>query len=282
MTNRVTRDGRGRALIWAFSITALVLLLFAIGYTCLVVLALAALAPEITVWPLITALALGLTTAIVGLVLASRKPRWSAVVVINAVATVGHFGGLVLVFLPVLLAVEQRYVIPDGYMGQVVIVHGVASGVAEQRAKSGAVTYDIPETGLLITTGGPIRTWIRDQYFYRRRDGSLKKIEARWNTTIHDTPENRADPSDGIYLRTGTGVMNSPGCRPIEFHSFVVGTKPFILSGYPSKAHEAMVEAVQQVCGKAGATLSGQNGPPNKPYLDSSCKRREAQMNGSS
>jgi hypothetical protein len=128
-------------LIWAFSITALVFLLFAIGYACLVVLALAALAPEITVWPLITALALGLTTAIVGLVLASRKPRWSAIVVINAVATVGHLGGLVLVFLPVLLAVEQRYVIPDGYMGQVVIVHGVASGVAEQQAKSGAVTY---------------------------------------------------------------------------------------------------------------------------------------------
>jgi hypothetical protein len=242
-----------RPLIWVFSIAAVVLLLFAIGYTCLVLLALAALAPEITVWPLMTALALGLSTAIVGLIFASRKPRQSAAVVINALATVGHLGGLALLFLPVLLAVEQQYVIPDGYMGQVVIVHGVASGIPEQRAKSGAITYDIPESGLLITTGEPARTWIRDHYFYRRRDGSLRKIEARWNTTIHDTPENRADPSDGIYLRTGAGIMNSPGCRPIEFHSFVVGTKSFILSGYPSKAHEAMLEAVRRVCGKGDA-----------------------------
>jgi len=242
-----------RPLIWGLSIGAVILLLFAIGYICLVLLALAALAPEITVWPLITALALGLTTAIAGLVVASRTPRRTAAVIINALAAVGHLGGLILVFLPSLLAVEQRYVIPDGYMGEVVIVHGVPSGVAEHRTNSGAVTYAIPQSGVLITTGAPARTWIRDHYFYRRRDGSLRKIEARWNTTIHDTPDNRADPSDGIYLRTGAGVMNSPGCRPIEFHSFVVGTKSFILSGYPSKAREAMLEAVQQVCGKGDA-----------------------------
>ena len=245
-------EGYRRPWVWGLSIAAVLFLLFAVGYGCLVLLALAVIAPEITVWPLITALALGFTSAIAGLVLSSRNPRRSTAVVINALATVGDLGGLVLVFLPALPAVEQRYVVPDGYMGEIVIVHGVASGLPEQRAKSGAVTYDI-DSGLLITTGGPARTWIRDSYFYRRRDGSLRKIEARWNTTIHEPPENRADPSHGIYLRTGVGVMNSPGCRPIEFHSFVVGTKSFILSGYPSKAREAMLEAVRQVCGQGDA-----------------------------
>jgi hypothetical protein len=249
MAGGVAVGGGRRIWLWVFSIAAVVLLLLAIGYACLVLLALAAMASEIIIWPLITALALGSIVASVGLVLASRKPRRSAAVVVNVLAVVGHLVGLILVFLPTVLAVEQRYVIPDGYMGEVIIVYGVASGAPEQRAESGAVTYDIPETGLLITTGEPDRTWVRDTYFYRRRDGSLNKIEARWNTTIHDTSENRADTSNGIYLRTGIGVMNSPGCRQIEFYSFVVGTKSFILSGYSPKQQEAMLEAVQRVCG---------------------------------
>jgi len=251
VADRATIGGH-RTLALVLSIAAVLLLLVAIGYACVVLLALAAIAPEITIWPLIAALVLGFITATVALVLASRKPRRASGVIVNAVVMTGHLAGLVLVFLPCFLAVEQRYVIPDGYMGEVVIVHGVASGVAEQRMKSGGVSYVIPDTGLLITRGEPARTWIRDQYFYRRRDGSVSKIEARWNTTIHDTLENRADPSHGIYLRTGIGVMNSPGCRPIEFHSFVVGTKSFILAGYPSKAREAMLEAAQQVCGRGG------------------------------
>jgi hypothetical protein len=250
MANGVAGGERRRIWVWVFSIAAVLLLLVAIGFACLVLLALAALAAEIIIWPLITALALGLIAASVGLVLASREPRRSAGVVVNVLMAIGHLGGLVLVFLPTFLADEQRYVMPAGYMGEVIIVHGVANGAVEQRAKSGAVTYDIPETGLLITAGEPVRSWVRDEYFYRLRDGSLRKIKARWNTTIHDTPENRADPSDGIYLRTGIGVMNSPGCRQIEFHSFVVGTKSFILSGYPRKTRDAMLEAVQRVCGR--------------------------------
>ena len=249
MANAVAVDGRKRIWVWGFSVAAVLLLVVAISYAWLVLLALAALAPEIIIWPLITALALGSLAASVGLVFASRKPRRSAAVVVNVLVAIGHVGGLVVVFLPTFLAVEQRYVIPDRYMGEVVIVHGVASGTGEQRAKSGAVSYDLPETGLLFTTGEPVRSWVRDEYFYRRQDGSLSEIEARWKTTIHDTSENRADPSDGIYLRTGIGVMNPPGCRQFEFHSFVVGTKSFILSGYPSKTREAMLEAMKRMCG---------------------------------
>jgi hypothetical protein len=250
MPNRVNIGRRRGIWLWAVSIVAILLLLFAIGYACLVFLALAALASEIIIWPLIVALALGSIAASVGLALASRKPRRSAAVVINLLVAIGHLGGLGLVFLPTFLAVEQRYIIPDGYMGEVVVVHGVSGGVPEERARSGAVTYDIPETGLLMTTGGPARSWVRYEYLYRRRDGSLTRIESRWNTTIHDTSENRADPSIGIYLRTGIGVMNSPGCRQIEFHSFAVGTKAFILSGYPPKTRQAMLEAERLVCGK--------------------------------
>ena len=112
--------------------------------------------------------------------------------------------------------------------------------------------------------GEPDRRPVRDMSFYRRRDGSPNKIEARWNTTMHDTSENRADTSNGIDLRTGIGVMNSPGCRQIEFHSFVVGTKSFILTGYPPKMREAMLEAVQRVCGTGqGRHWVAESCPPN-------------------
>jgi len=216
-----------------------------------VFLALAAFAAEIIVWPLIGALLLGLPAAIVGVVLASRPPRRNVAVVVNLMAALGHLGGLVLIILPVVLAVEQRYVIPEGYMGEIVIVHGIAQGVPEKRAMSGAVTYDIPKTGVLMTSGQPDRSWIRTKYFYRQSDGSLRRIQNRWNTTIHDTLENRADPSVGIYLRSGIGVMKSPNCRDIEFQSFVVGTKTFILSGYEGKGRQAMLEVERLVCGTA-------------------------------
>jgi hypothetical protein len=113
---------------------------------------------------------------------------------------------------PLITAVEERYMIPGSFIGEVVIVYGIKDGLPENRTTSGAIVYEIPESGVLITTGQPVRGWSRDKYYYRRPDGSLESIQNIWNTTIHDTPANRADSSVGIYLRAGIGKSNGPSC----------------------------------------------------------------------
>jgi hypothetical protein len=67
-----------RIWLWAASTAAVLLLLVAIGFGCLVFLALAAFAAEIFVWPLIGALLLGLPAAIVGPVSFVRTKDFSA------------------------------------------------------------------------------------------------------------------------------------------------------------------------------------------------------------
>jgi hypothetical protein len=232
--------------LWLLSTAAVVLLVFAIAFGFLVVLALAVIAPEINVWPLIGSLILGLVLALAGLVLANRKPRSRVAVIVNMLAAVCHAGGLVLITIPVFSAVDQHYIMAEGYMGDVVIIYGIEQGAPKQTV-SGTLTYEIPENGILVTAGQPVRTWVREKYFYRRSDGSRKEIDSKWNTTIHDTPENRADPSIGISMGGGIGVMTSPKCR-IEFHSFIVGTKDSILTHLKASRNETAREAQRVAC----------------------------------
>jgi len=152
---------------------------------------------------------------------------------------------------PLINAVEQRFVIPDGYMGEVAIVFHPDQKVQDNGRQGKVTTYEIPEDGLLLAVGEPIHSWRRIKYFYRHSDGSLLPIETIWTTTIHDTPENRADPTVGIYLHT-SGLTTSGSCR-FEHETFMVGTKAFILSGGAPTGYELRQRMGELACGRSKA-----------------------------
>src|SRR6266851_3061013 len=181
---------------------SLLLVLYAI------ILALAVLAPEISGWPLYILLSLGLALSVLGLrftkSVASRTSRRIAYLV-NGCALVLD---LVIIFGFAALFISstnERFLIPDGYKGDVYIVYGAPDG--ESLNKTGrAITYRIPKDGVLRVQGPMTRTWTRTEYDHQMETGNLERIRNFWPTIIHPTAENLANDRDiGVFFpRTGT------------------------------------------------------------------------------
>ncbi len=208
--------------IWVLTTIALLVFAAELCVLTLVALALAVIAPEINIYPLVGTLAVGLPLAGLGLFLALRRRRWAAAV-INGVVSLGHLGVATVVFGPMLLARNVTYLLPDGCTGEVAIVFAVPGGIPEETGHGGVV-FRIPQDGLLLTASKPPdSSWVRPHYLHQKHDGSLEPIADRWHTTIQDTPENRADRTVGIYLQTGIGSVAFGDCK-FSFQDFRVGT----------------------------------------------------------
>ena len=132
------------------------------------------------------------------------------------------------------------YLIPADYMGNVYIFHNVPDGVPLKR-EGRARIYEIPKDGILRSQSPEISGYYSAQYFYVTPDGKREKITGYWDSSIHDTPENRADKTLGIFFpRTGsisgTSVSKSDGTSKskfnceIKYEQFYVGTKLYLLS----------------------------------------------------
>jgi hypothetical protein len=197
-------------------------------------LALAVLAPEISGWPLYVLLPIGLALSLTGLrftkgVVSSASRR--AASVLNGCALA--FDLLVILGLAAMFfgSTKERFLIPDGYKGDVFVVHGAQDGEVLNKSR-GEVTYRIPEDGILRTREPMLRGSTRTEYYYLRQDSSLERIRNFWPTTIHPTPENLANDKDiGVYFpRTGT-FTDSAGCS-VQFEQFYVGTKAHLLTKY--------------------------------------------------
>jgi uncharacterized protein DUF6843 len=218
--------------------------------------ALAVLAPWITSWPLFTVVSTGLALSIVALrftrPLASRGWRISGymlhggILAINAAIVLGvaglYFG-----------STTEKFLIPEGYKGDVFVIYNASDGVPERRTRW-QVTYIIPSDGVLRTRGSMNRNFTKSKYFYQRRDGTIEKIRNFWPVTIPETPENLTNDKDvGVFFpRTGTGTY-SDDCE-FEFEQFYVGTKAFLLTNYKEKDLSEYVREHPGACsGRAGA-----------------------------
>jgi hypothetical protein len=128
---------------------------------------------------------------------------------------------------------RERFLIPEGYMGDIYVIHSVVEGEPEVRT-SREVTYRIPRGGILLTQAPMDRGFTRSLYYYERGDGGLERIWNEWNATIQRTPENIANNRDvGIFFpRTGSGQYGSEGCS-IEYDEFSIGTTAYLLSQHP-------------------------------------------------
>jgi hypothetical protein len=137
------------------------------------------------------------------------------------------------------MAEPEIHLIPAGYMGNIYIFHNVPDG-EPAKYEGRARVYQIPKDGILRSKTSMNLGWqFTPQYFYVSPDGKREKITGYWPSSIHDTPENRADKTIGIFFpRTGnlSGItLNSDGtstaqypCK-IEFEEYYVGTKTFLL-----------------------------------------------------
>jgi hypothetical protein len=213
---------QGRLGIWLLTGIGVIVFIAELWLVWGLALALAVIAPVVDWRPLAGALLFGSLLTGAALVLALRRRRWAAAC-INSLPAVGHLGIAGIVFGPILLAKNITYILNDGFTGDVEIVFKVPGGVPEELGKEGVV-YRIPADGLLLSASSPIeRSVIRSHFYYQKQDGSLEPIADKWFTTIQDTPENRVDPTIGVYLQTGIGSISWGSCKfPIT--GFRVGT----------------------------------------------------------
>ena len=156
---------------------------------------LAILAPEISGWPLYILLPLGLALSVLGLRftkgVTSRTSRRIAYLV-NGCALVFD---LIIIFGFATLFIsstKERFLIPDGYKGDVYVVYGAPDGESLNKTRW-SVTYPIPKDGVLRVQGPMARIWTRTEYDYQMETGNLERIRNFWPSTIHPTPENLAN-----------------------------------------------------------------------------------------
>ena len=197
-------------------------------------LALAVVAPEISGWPLYVLLPLGLALSVLGL----RLTRAVASPISRRITCLVN--GCALIFDLVIIfgfaalfisSTKERFLIPDGYKGDVYVVYGASDGESLDKTRW-AVTYRIPKDGVLRVRGAMVGTWTRTEYDYQSGTGKLERIRNFWPSTIHPTAENLANDKDvGVYFpRTGR-TTDATGC-PVEYQLFYVGTKAYLLTKY--------------------------------------------------
>src|SRR5580692_2177537 len=196
-------------------------------------LSLIGIAAEVSGWPLFISLPLGAVLSLAAVLVArkvdSRRLR-SLGLVINGSTLAFHsivLGGMAILFIRI---PRERFLIPEGYMGDIYVIHGVAEGEPEVRT-SREVTYRIPRDGILLTQAPMNRGFTRSLYYYERGDGALGRVWNEWNSTIQRTPENIGNNRDvGIFFpRTGSGWYGSKRCS-IEYDEFSIGTTAYLLS----------------------------------------------------
>jgi uncharacterized protein DUF6843 len=165
-------------------------------------------------------------------IMESRLRRWVWIVPLASVAIVLIIVGVVTISSTTFLgSTEERFLIPDGYMGDVFVLYGVRDGKSLNKTPEG-VTLQISQEGILRTRD-PIHLGSASiEYYYERRDGSLEPIRNLWPSTIPRTPENVANDRDvGVFFPRNGTFRDSTGCS-VQFEQFYVGTKANLLSKY--------------------------------------------------
>jgi hypothetical protein len=222
---------------WIVTLANVAIAAFVLVTLYAIISALAAFAAFVDAWPLLALLLIGVPLSITGLRLvrglASRTWRYLGYLV-NSTALAIHVILVVAAGALFVCSSEQRFVMTDGYKGDVYIFHAVSGGEAAEKTLFG-VTYHIPQDGMLRTRSPLLSGLTRDEYYYTRRGGGLQRIQGLWPSTISRTPENLANDRDvGVYFpRSGT-ITDSAGCR-VDYEMFYVGTRAYLLSKHQEK-----------------------------------------------
>ena len=123
----------------------------------------------------------------------------------------------------------EIHLIPAGYVGVVTIVFLAPDG-GPPDIEGDARLYRIPLTGILFTQSlpnlgmNPVR-----RFFSIAPDGERHPITESGESTVPDTPENRAKPDVEIF-NSSRGYIQA-GLRPcdIQYEQYFVGTRAQLL-----------------------------------------------------
>lgn len=122
-------------------------------------------------------------------------------------------------------AQSEIHLIPAAYVGWVAIACRAVNGEAPMH-ESDARLYRIPQSGVLLTQAEPNRGispgW---KFFFEGADGTRTPIQLVSASPVPDTPDNRADPTIGVF---GIGRGSAPGGKErcqVDFDIYFVGTQ---------------------------------------------------------
>ena len=210
--------------------------------------AFAAFAAYVSTWPLFVMFPICVALSVLGLRLArkteSRKARWLCYA-LNGLPLV--VPSLILFFLgEIYVQMDRtRYIVPDGYQGYVYILHGIASGIPEQKGHW-EVTYRIPSDGFLLTQAPVAGGFKSAKYYYQLKDGSLKRIpscDSINHTNGHEVVAFPAVPENNGY---GEASLTS-NCN-VEYDWFYLGPGPNHVTQPQWNAIAAYLHAHPGVC----------------------------------
>jgi len=211
-------------------------------------LAMAAMAPEIEAWPILTIACVGAALTSLGIYFtkgAQTLPqRWSGYVV--------HGGSIAIYILLTVIWVSswarttrRMFVLPVGFKGDLYVLHNLSG----QKSTTGhwRTTYLVPPDGILVT-GDPMPQSMNDEYAYQLPDDRTTRITDLELTTIPDNPANRQDREHPIvfFPRTGSTTVRS-GCT-VQFEQVYVGTKADLLTNYKGSDLESYIEQHPRLC----------------------------------
>ncbi|MFL1484996.1 DUF6843 domain-containing protein [Marinobacter sp. LN3S78] len=118
----------------------------------------------------------------------------------------------------------EVYLIPQGYVGRIFVVHDVPGGQPPEH-ENGNRVYRIPDDGFLLSQTDPNEGWIesdRLRYFYVDEDGKRTEILGRWSGAVHDTEQNRSDTQLRIFDGgIGTFQIGTSDCDLVQTNLYV-------------------------------------------------------------
>jgi hypothetical protein len=147
-------------------------------------------------------------------------------------------------------AQSEIHLIPSGYVGWVAIAFRAVNGEMPMY-EGDARLYRIPKRGVLLTQAEQNRgispAW---KFFFEGTDGARTPIQLVYAGPVANTPENRADPTIGIFaLGAGRAHGGAARCQ-VDFAMYFVGTRAQMLMQNLGDRfqHVEQVLATQYVC----------------------------------
>jgi hypothetical protein len=250
----LTNEDRDRKATPLFILTGLNLLTAAllIAFLYFIRIAIKGFAAGLNLWPLFVLVPLGAAESLTA-VLAARKVTAQGLRIAGFV-----INGLTLSVYSVFICVaigwfalipRVHYVVPQGYMGDVYVIHNVA-GAEPAKHTIWGVTYEVPKDGILLTQSPVIHRVHISSYYYRHEDGGLQRIEDFGQAAIKPTMEDLADDKNvGVHFPGPGTLMSSSFPCAIEYEKFYVGTKANYLSHPPGENLLRLVRDHPEVCG---------------------------------
>lgn len=237
--------------LWGLTATNVVIAILLVLLLYWLELALAVIAPEIRVWPVFVTLVVGICLSALTIryarKISSRVQRIGSRAV-NSCALLLHILVVALFLAVFVRSTGEEYVIPEGYQGDVYVLFEVPDGVPVESGYH-KLTYRIPNDGILRTRSSMPGGWTRTVYFIQRNDGSMKRINHQWLTTIPPTAENLSNSKDfGIFFPRAGSAEDSDGCQ-VRFSEVYVGTTAYLLNGYKERDLYAYLRRFPLHCG---------------------------------